>query len=169
MSRAISTAILSVSMSPFEKGVRSSRIPQFMSYPTAGGIIALSIPNTAPIGTPKPTWISAVARTFLTGGSDAASQSWRTASGSRLTASEAKMVASVTICPRRFIRSRYGSMRTSFEDDSGILSTWSLTGRKTNCRPVIPDSLVKEKSNITSAFFSTRELFKYRLQSPLTY
>jgi len=63
---------------------------------------------------PKPTWISAVARTFLAGGREAASQSWRTASGSSLIASEAKMVASVTIWPRRSMCSLRGSERTSF-------------------------------------------------------
>ncbi|MBA7644879.1 hypothetical protein ES703_52626 [subsurface metagenome] len=65
--------------------------------------MALSSPKTAPIGMPKPTWISAVASTFFAGGREAASQSWRIASGSSLMASEAKMVASVTICPRRSI------------------------------------------------------------------
>ena len=73
ISRAIEAAISSVLISPFEKGVRKSLMPQFISYPTAAGIMALSRPKTHPIGMPKPTWMSAVASTFFAGGREAAS------------------------------------------------------------------------------------------------
>lgn len=97
ISRAIDAAIFSVSIWPLVNGVASSLIPQLMSYPTAAGMMAFFNPMTHPIGMPKPTCISAVANTFFAGAKDAASQSWRTASGSRVIACEAKMVASVTI------------------------------------------------------------------------
>ncbi len=83
--------------------------------------MAFCSPITQPIGIPNPTCMSAVARTFLAGAREAASQSCLTASGSSVMACEAKMVASVTIRPDRFISSRKGSMRISFGAVSVII------------------------------------------------